>query len=118
MLVSPEPETAPQESTCSNLTVWVSLCTLWCRAGLYATTLCPTVPPPPNVIYLGGVIWLTCLCVLSQVQTQLEQVTNKLQTEEEMRQQLAVDFDQVSHNKDILLKLSSNRNIASIQLTW
>ncbi|XP_038871469.1 ribosome-binding protein 1b isoform X2 [Salvelinus namaycush] len=31
---------------------------------------------------------------LSVVQTQLQQVTNKLQTEEEMRQQLAVDFDQ------------------------
>ncbi|XP_035634703.1 ribosome-binding protein 1b isoform X2 [Oncorhynchus keta] len=31
---------------------------------------------------------------LSVVQTQLVQVVNKLQTEEEMRQQLAVDFDQ------------------------
>lgn len=67
MLVSPEPETAPQESTCSNLTVWVSLCTLWCRAGLYATTLCPTVPPPPPKCDLSGGCDLADLfvCIIS-----------------------------------------------------
>lgn len=55
----------------------------------------------------GGDLTDLFVCVLYQVQTQLVQVVNKLQTEEEMRQQLAVDFDQVSHNKDILLKFES-----------
>lgn len=44
-------------------------------------------------------------CLTLQVKTQLEEATNELQTEEDIRQQVASNYEQVTHFRELFVSL-------------